>query len=242
VRRSARLLGPAHACALALLAAGAATAGDPVPPRQVEIEARFVEVRRADVGSLGFDWSGPAAQPLDPAKIPVLGRLLGDPLATRQATARIGSPAEIEVGDPKQVAVQLLVVPGLTKEGQVALRLEVQVAQPGLSQLLDRTLPVPGGQGVAVGGLFTEETRQAARGTPGLADVPVLGKLFTDPGFGSGRSDLLIFITPRVLDEEGPRHGRPAPQVLHQPRPDPGLEAPKVPQAPHQPKPGYGTP
>jgi Flp pilus assembly secretin CpaC len=208
------------------------------------LRARFVEVSRADLGALGFDWRAPAAQTLDPAKIPALGDPPkgSDVLATREASARTGAPAEIEVGDPAKVAVQLLLVPGITAEGQVALRIEVQVAQPGLSELLDTTVVVPGGQSVAIGGLFTQETREAARSAPGLGDVPVLGKLFGDPSFASGKRDLLVLITPHVIGEEGSRRGgTPPPQVL-QPRPDPGLEAPAVPQAPHQPKPGYRTP
>jgi Flp pilus assembly secretin CpaC len=233
--------------ALVLAVADLASAGD-VRPRQVALRVRFAEVARDEVRDLGLDWKGPAAQPIDPAKLPVLGSLLGeaptggDVLATRQATARTGAPAEIEVGDPLRVAVKLRVVPGITSEGNVALRLEVQVAQPGLSQLLDATVVVPKGGSVAIGGLFTDDTRAAARSAPGLGDVPVLGALFGDASFPGGKRDLLVLITPSVVGEDGSLRGGAPPTQVVQPRPDPELRGPTVPQAPHPPKPGYGAP
>lgn len=55
------------------------------------------------------------------------------------------------------------------------------------------------GQTLVIGGLNKETTSDDRSGTPGVMDVPGLGWLFKRDGKSSAKEDLLIFITPTIL-------------------------------------------
>jgi type IV pilus assembly protein PilQ len=60
------------------------------------------------------------------------------------------------------------------------------------------------GQTLVIGGLNKEQQIDDRSGTPGLLDVPGLGWLFKKEGKGSLKEDLLIFITPTILQPQVP--------------------------------------
>ena len=57
------------------------------------------------------------------------------------------------------------------------------------------------GETIVLGGVFREETAIPESKTPVLGDIPYLGRLFKRTGRASRRTELLIFITPRILEE-----------------------------------------
>ena len=56
------------------------------------------------------------------------------------------------------------------------------------------------GQTTVIGGIFIEDERDAASGVPILKDIPVLGHLFKSTTKTRDRRELLIFITPRIVE------------------------------------------
>ena len=56
------------------------------------------------------------------------------------------------------------------------------------------------GQTTVIGGVFVEDERDADTGVPLLKDIPGLGWLFKSTTKTKDRRELLIFITPRILD------------------------------------------
>ena len=52
---------------------------------------------------------------------------------------------------------------------------------------------------VVVGGVYEFSTREDLRKVPFLGDVPVLGNLFKSKAKSSEKAELLIFVTPRIL-------------------------------------------
>ncbi len=67
------------------------------------------------------------------------------------------------------------------------------------------------GETTVIGGL-SKETDQASRdGIPGLRDIPGLGYLFGRKGTARKMEDVLIFITPQILDDQRSRSGPPLP-------------------------------
>jgi type IV pilus assembly protein PilQ len=69
------------------------------------------------------------------------------------------------------------------------------------TQQADNQILVDDGETVVVGGLTVTEVTVAKTGIPFLVDLPILGKLF---GFSSQteiRRDLLILITPHIIDD-----------------------------------------
>lgn len=58
------------------------------------------------------------------------------------------------------------------------------------------------GQMVVIGGLMSDDVNQIDRGVPILKDLPVLGTLFRFTAEARRRTNLLIFITPRVIKDQ----------------------------------------
>jgi len=58
------------------------------------------------------------------------------------------------------------------------------------------------GQTLVIGGLGKETDSNDRSGTPGLLDVPVLGWLFKKEGKSNEKEELLIFITPTILNPQ----------------------------------------
>jgi type IV pilus assembly protein PilQ len=60
-------------------------------------------------------------------------------------------------------------------------------------------LMVKSGETIVIGGIYTEDTRKNDSGIPWLRNVPVVGWLFNAETNTESKTELLIFITPRVL-------------------------------------------
>lgn len=63
---------------------------------------------------------------------------------------------------------------------------------------------VDNGGTVVIGGILETSDKQDEARVPGLASLPVLGKLFQSEQVTQRKTELLIFVTPRVLAESPP--------------------------------------
>lgn len=64
------------------------------------------------------------------------------------------------------------------------------------------------GQTVALGGLIREDVQKVQDKVPFLGDIPLAGRLFRSDADQKIKKNLVIFVTPRILDAEGqPRRG-----------------------------------
>lgn len=118
--------------------------------------------------------------------------------------------AEVEF---KEVLLELKVTPTITQDGRVYLNLMVKkdevselIANPAggfVPQIAKREVStavlVDNGQTVVVGGVYEFKSREDLRKVPWLGDVPVLGNLFRNKSRQTEKAELLIFVTPRVL-------------------------------------------
>ena len=57
------------------------------------------------------------------------------------------------------------------------------------------------GQVIVLGGLIEEQTRLVESKVPFLGDIPGVGYLFRSTSNVSNKAELLIFVTPRILEE-----------------------------------------
>jgi type II secretory pathway component GspD/PulD (secretin) len=64
----------------------------------------------------------------------------------------------------------------------------------------DTTLLIEDGQTVVLGGLRKKETTQDIRKVPMLGDIPALGGLFRSESEKTVTSELVVFITPRIIE------------------------------------------
>ncbi len=127
----------------------------------------------------------------------------------------------------KEYGVILDVRPVADATGAVFARVETELSQVDNSQ---RVLGVPGflkrrtatdinlrdGETLVMAGLTSEQRSDETQGVPGLSRVPVGGRLFGTRGRRSESSELVIFLTPRIV------RASPPPDPLP---PDPGEAA-----------------
>jgi type IV pilus assembly protein PilQ len=62
-------------------------------------------------------------------------------------------------------------------------------------------IAVNNGDTAVIGGIYEEVIRNDTTKVPFLGDVPVVGNLFKQTGRSSQKTELLIFLTPRVVKE-----------------------------------------
>jgi type IV pilus assembly protein PilQ len=108
----------------------------------------------------------------------------------------------------KKASLKLEVTPRITPEGGIILDVEVNKDSPGEILLGARAINtkrvqtqvlVESGGTVVIGGIFTSNDDESETKVPYLGDVPLLGSLFKSRNRASNRSELLVFITPKVI-------------------------------------------
>ncbi len=119
------------------------------------------------------------------------------------------------------VGTILRVVPHITAENRILMKLQPERSQTKIDPLgviiqtvnASTNVVVENGQTVVIGGLTTQEEENLRTGIPILKDIPLLGALFSYTRKSIKSKDLVIFVTPTVV--EGEMHGSltPGPEV-----------------------------
>jgi general secretion pathway protein D len=115
----------------------------------------------------------------------------------------------------RDTGVILTVTPRVNAGGLVILEIQQEVSNvvraetvtqselttPTISQrLVSSTVAVQHGQTVALGGLITDNTDRSRSGVPILSSIPIIGALFSTRNRTNARTELLVLLTPRVID------------------------------------------
>ena len=117
----------------------------------------------------------------------------------------------------KEALLELKVTPTITKDGRVFLNINVKKDEitgyvnlgqlgstPELAKrLIETAVLVDSGQTVVIGGVYEFSSREDLTKVPFLGDVPVLGNLFRSKTREKKKAELLIFVTPRILEIAG---------------------------------------
>lgn len=110
----------------------------------------------------------------------------------------------------RKANLKLEVTPQITPEGNVILDLDVtkdtvgQVTSQGLAidtKHVRTQVLVENGGTVVIGGIFTQDDQESVTKVPYLGDIPFLGNLFKTKTKSSKKTELLIFITPKVVSD-----------------------------------------
>ena len=110
----------------------------------------------------------------------------------------------------KKASLKLEVVPQITPEGNVILDVDINKdsrgtptdAGPAINTKHVKTqVLVENGGTVVIGGIFTQDERDEENKVPFLGDVPYLGVLFKNTVRSSSRTELLVFITPKIVTD-----------------------------------------
>jgi general secretion pathway protein D len=74
------------------------------------------------------------------------------------------------------------------------------IGSPSFSQRQFQTqLTVQDGDTVAIGGAIQEQKTDSVTGVPWLIRIPLIGGLFGSRSISKARTELIVFITPKVL-------------------------------------------
>ncbi len=108
-------------------------------------------------------------------------------------------------------SLSLAVTPQITPDGNVILDVDVHndsVGQQTTAGLAINTKHVKtqalveNGGTVVLGGIFVQDVEDSVTKTPLLGDIPILGNLFKTTSKSDTRSELLIFITPKIISDK----------------------------------------
>lgn len=111
----------------------------------------------------------------------------------------------------QNVGITLEVTPQINAGGSIKLDVRVEVSSiagtvsnnnPELilnKRELENTITVDDGEIVGVGGLLDDNDRRTLQRVPFLSDIPVIGNLFRSRGRERARTNLMVFIRPRIM-------------------------------------------
>jgi len=113
----------------------------------------------------------------------------------------------------KEAVLKLQVTPHITPDDRVIMDLEVNKDQPNFANTVLGVPPVDtrsvstsvlvdNGETVVLGGVYERDKTFAKEQVPWLGDVPVFGRLFKNEQRQDNNSELLIFVTPKILKGE----------------------------------------
>ncbi len=69
----------------------------------------------------------------------------------------------------------------------------------------ETTVEIPSGGSLVIAGLIQEQTKQNLDGVPGAKDIPVLGALFRSRDFQNDETELVVIVTPYLVDPTDPQ-------------------------------------
>ena len=162
-------------------------------------------VERADLSDVQAE---PVITTLDNRKADIL---VGEETPIRVVDATGSGDAKSSVTF-KETGIRLTVTPHVTANRQIAMELHTErsalqiVGETDLgyvfqTQRADNQLLVNDGETAVIGGLTVTQVISARSGIPLLSGLPIIGKLFSVNRNEETRRDLIILVTPRIIDD-----------------------------------------
>jgi type IV pilus assembly protein PilQ len=116
----------------------------------------------------------------------------------------------------RQALLSLDVTPQITPDDRIAMDLDIKkdtvgqfitVGSLGTVPTIDvksvkTSVLVDNGETAVLGGIFEQTTRTDVTKVPVLGDIPIIGNLFKNTQRKHDKTELLIFITPRIIKEQ----------------------------------------
>ncbi len=150
------------------------------------------------------------------------GKIVSSPRVTtaNQQKAKIAQGTEIPYLEAsasgaatvafKEAVLSLEVTPQITPDDKIIMDLEVKKDQVGVifagvpsinTQNVTTQVLVANGETAVLGGIYEQTERNDVDKVPFFGDIPVLGNLFKRRTKQDDKTELLIFITPKIMDE-----------------------------------------
>jgi len=120
------------------------------------------------------------------------------------------SPATVTF---KKAELKLEVTPQITANKTVIMGVDISKDAPTgqtvqgnpilATKKVTTNLQVKNGETIVIGGIFTKDSADNVAGVPGMKDVPILGWLFKTKQKLNNKTELLIFLTPKIVNTTG---------------------------------------
>jgi len=203
------------------------TAGDPIPIEDtLNVNLPLADATRAGQFALSFlklPFGYAVNLELSAAQAESRAEVMSNPriITANQSTARIESGTEIPYVSQtssgatdvefKKAVLSLEVTPQITPDDRV--NMEVSVTNDSVGDVVSgvpsintnevtSNVLVDNGQTIVLGGIYTEDNTESYTKVPFFGDIPVAGRLFRRDSLTQDKQELLIFITPKIIDEQ----------------------------------------
>ncbi|MDG9756946.1 type IV pilus secretin PilQ [Pseudomonas sediminis] len=115
----------------------------------------------------------------------------------------------------KEAALSLEVTPQITPDNRIIMEVKVNKDSPDYQRILDGVgappinknevnakVLVADGETIVIGGVFENTQTKAVEKVPFLGDLPYLGRIFRRDIVNDNKTELLVFITPRIMNNQ----------------------------------------
>jgi pilus assembly protein CpaC len=135
----------------------------------------------------------------------------------------------------KPYGVSLDFTPTVLADNRISLKVRPEVSQidttnsittggitvPALTvRRVDTTVELSSGQSFAIGGLLQSNTSDVLSELPGLGTLPILGKLFSSKNYLNNKSELVVIVTPYIVQPTDPGRLRQSIDTVTRPSSD----------------------
>ncbi|MBU2573769.1 MAG: type IV pilus secretin PilQ [Elusimicrobia bacterium] len=107
--------------------------------------------------------------------------------------------------------IVLKVTPAINSDGRISMKINPSVSQPSVTagttapavdtRSADTNVIVRNGETIVIGGLIHDAQSNTVYKVPLFGDIPLLGVLFRKKSVSRTRMELLIFVTPRIMED-----------------------------------------
>ena len=137
--------------------------------------------------------------------------VIADQVPIKVAEEETEAGRVVPVFEYRDVGIILKFTPNITSDGTINLEMRPEISSLG-AEPTDALLPViqtreleshislRDGQTFAIGGLLQDDFSEQVRSVPLLSDLPILGELFKSRNEDRDRTEVIIYITPRIVD------------------------------------------
>jgi general secretion pathway protein D len=137
---------------------------------------------------------------------------VGDRIPINQQSI-VGSTTNVVTTTASYIDTGVLVqvTPHINAGGLVTLDVQAEVSNPGnpatpgdappiSTRSVQTLVSVPSGETMVMGGLITETKQNSSSGLPLISRIPIFGGLFGNQDLKDNRTELVLFVTPRVVE------------------------------------------
>lgn len=119
----------------------------------------------------------------------------------------------------KEAALSLEVTPQITPDNRIIMEVKVNKDEPDYANALNGVPPIKknevnakvlvnDGETIVIGGVFSNTQTKSTAKVPFLGDVPMIGRLFKNDYVTDSKNELLVFLTPRIMNNQAIAVGR----------------------------------